>query len=112
MPRILLLACLGAALAAAGCTTDAIPGVYRIDIRQGNHLDEAQVAQLRPGMSKRQIRFLLGTPLVEDSFNPNRWDYFYSFREDGELIQRKHVALFFQGEQLARVENNLNPETP
>lgn len=95
-----------------GCSTLKFPGVYRISIQQGNIVDQEMVDQLQPGMTRRQVRFVMGTPLVEDTFNPDRWDYFYSLRRgDGELI-RKHIKLQFDGETLASIEGDLEPSIP
>jgi outer membrane protein assembly factor BamE len=64
---------LATAAAAAGC-------VYRVDVQQGNLLDDSDVDAVQVGMTRSQVRFLLGTPVVEDSFHKNRWDYVYYFR--------------------------------
>ena len=72
---LVLIAC----LAISACS-DAIriPFVYRIDIYQGNIFSQEMVDQLKPGMTKRQVAFIMGTPLVEDAFHSDRWDYVYS----------------------------------
>jgi outer membrane protein assembly factor BamE len=57
-------------------------------------------------MSKRQVQFLLGTPLLTDPFHSNRWDYVYSLQKDGELVQERHLSLFFEGELLNRIEGS------
>ena len=59
------------------------PGVYKIAIPQGNIITQDMVDQLRPGMSKRQVIFVMGTPLVRDPFFQDRWDYVYSFQPGG-----------------------------
>ena len=76
------------------------PGVYKIDVEQGNIVTQEIADQLQPGMSKRQVRFIMGTPLVEDTFNQNRWDYPYSIRNGGELLSSSHVTVFFDGDSL------------
>lgn len=99
---LLLVALLGSA-----CSFD-VPGIYRVDVRQGNYLDPEALARLRPGMSKRQVQQLLGTPLISDPFNQERWDYIYAFRPEGEEPEeQRHLTLFFQGEVLARIEDQL-----
>ena len=93
----------------AGCKTPNIPGVYRIDIQQGNVVDEEMLAKLETGMEMRKVRFLLGTPLVVDTFNQGRWDYLYSYQKGGgERVQRR-VSLFFDGDLLARIEGDVKP---
>ena len=74
------------------------PGVYRIDIEQGNIVTQDMVDQLRPGMTKRQVRFIMGTPLIEDTFNPERWDYLYSFQPGGEPRELTRMVVFFNEE--------------
>ena len=73
-----------------------IPGVYRIDIQQGNVVDQAMVDQLEIGMERRKVLFIMGTPLLVDPFNQNRWVYLYT--------------LYFDEESLARIDNRLRPD--
>jgi len=93
----LLVACALAA-AASGC-------VYRMNIMQGNYLEAAAVEQVQVGMTRSQVRFLLGTPMVADSFTPNRWDYVYLF-VDGRTRKpdRRHFIVWFEEEKVARIE--------
>lgn len=77
---------------------------YRIDIVQGNVVTREQVAQVRPGMSRIQVRDLLGSPMLSDPFHANRWDYFFSFRRTGQPMQRRSVVAHFDGDALARLE--------
>jgi outer membrane protein assembly factor BamE len=99
------------ALLAACDTVPRIPGVtpHRIEIQQGNYVSQEMVAQLKPGMSKDQVRFILGTPLVTDIFHADRWDYVY-FREapDGKREQRK-LSVIFDGGKLARLGGDVVP---
>ena len=67
-------------LALAGCS---FPGVYKIDIQQGNVVTQDMIDQLRPGMTRRQVRFIMGNPLLVDTFHANRWDYLYSLQPGG-----------------------------
>ncbi|HET7198655.1 MAG TPA: outer membrane protein assembly factor BamE [Burkholderiales bacterium] len=98
MLRRLAFLALAAPAALAACSSvPRIPGItpYKMDIQQGNYVSQDMVSQLRPGMSREQVRFLLGTPLVADIFHADRWDYVY-WREapDGKREERR-VALFF-----------------
>ena len=109
--RLLAVLALAAALA-AGCNfAPRIPGItpYRMEIQQGNFVSQEMVAQLKPGMTKEQVRFILGTPMVTDIFHSDRWDYVY-WRETpkGAREQRKVTVLFEQG-QLARVDGDVVP---
>jgi len=87
-----------------------IPGVYKIDIPQGNIIDQEQVDQLKPGMTERQVRFLMGTPLLVDTFNTNRWDYYYSLKDGktGEFSEQ-HMALFFEEGRLVSISGDYRP---
>lgn len=71
------------------------PGVYKIDIEQGNIITQEMIDQLRPGMTKRQVRYIMGTPLIQDTFSPERWDYLYSFQEGGGERTQERISLFF-----------------
>lgn len=96
----------------SGCSTLAVdvPLVYKIDIDQGNVLTQDMVNQLRPNMTKRQVIYVLGSPLLIDPFTTNRWDYVYSVQPGGEDRLEDRIALFFAGDNLIHVEGNLTPE--
>ena len=73
--------------AVAGCGSNfGFPGVYRINVEQGNVVNEEMVEKLRPGLNKRQVRYIMGTPLIEDSFHADRWDYRYLLRNGTETL--------------------------
>lgn len=74
-------------------------GVYKIDIEQGNVITEEMVDQLRPGMTKRQVRFIMGMPLIKDTFNLQRWDYLHSLSIAGDEREQQHLSLFFNEEE-------------
>lgn len=104
------LSVLIACLTIAACTsTTRIPFVYRIDIHQGNIYNQDMVDQLKPGMSKRQVAFVMGTPLIEDAFHSNRWDYIYSDEPEGEDRVEKKFTAVFDGDELVGVEGDLRP---
>ena len=88
-----------------------IPGVYRIDIQQGNAVDREMLDQIEIGMDRRKVRFILGTPLLVDPFHQNRWDYVYSFHTGSEPAARQRVSLHFVDDRLARIEDHLAPGT-
>jgi len=90
----------------AGCSNFKF-GPHRIDVQQGNALDQDNLARLKPGLSRSQVRFLLGTPLIVDPFRNDRWDYVYVFHQAGRLAEQKRVSLFFEGDLLARIEGDL-----
>ena len=109
--RSFTAAAIAAALACGCGFVPRIPGVtpYRIEIQQGNYVSQEMVSQLRQGMTKEQVRFILGTPMVTDIFHSDRWDYVY-WREapSGARETRKVTVLFEQG-QLARVDGDVAP---
>lgn len=86
---------------------------YRIDIQQGNYLSAELVAQLKEGMTREQVRFILGTPLVADIFHANRWDYVF-YRELGDGRKENHrLSVFFANDKLARfTSENVPPAMP
>ena len=106
--RSLALGCLLAGL--VGCGSNfGFPGVYRINVEQGNVVTEEMVEQLRPGLNRRQVRYIMGTPLIEDSFHKDRWDYRYLLRNGNELLSETQLTLWFQDDELVRVEG---PDAP
>ena len=95
---------LGAAVLAFGLSAC----VYRMDVQQGNLLDAEQVDQVEVGMTRSQVRFLLGTPMVIDSFDADRWDYVYSLRRGHERkVTRRHLVVWFEGDKVTKVEEPL-----
>ena len=86
-----------------------IPGVYTIDIQQGNIIDQAMVDQLRPGMNKRQVLYIMGSPMLDDVFHKNRWDYIYSDKPEGEDRVQKQLSLFFENDQITSIQGDFRP---
>ncbi|WP_438970354.1 outer membrane protein assembly factor BamE [Methylophaga sp.] len=96
-------------LSLSACSTDKIPGVYRIDIQQGNDVTQEMINQLEPGMTKNQVAYVMGTPLLIDTFHPNRWDYLYSYQPGGEDREQRRITLLFdEEEKLTHLEGNTN----
>jgi len=93
----------------AACGFVGFPGVYKIDVEQGNIINQEIVDQLKPGMSRRQVRFILGTPLVEDTFNENRWDYVYVKRNGVDVLSESRLSVEFEGDVLTNVTGDLIP---
>lgn len=100
-----------ASLALASCSTilNNLPGVYSIDIQQGNIIDQAMVDQLRPNMNKRQVLYIMGSPMLVDAFHPQRWDYIYFNQPGGNEKVQKRVSLFFENEQVIAIQGDLKP---
>jgi outer membrane protein assembly factor BamE len=80
---------------------------YRIDVRQGNFVTQEMVAQLKPGLTREQVRFILGSPLVTDMFHADRWDYLYRLQPGRGETQQRHLAVFFQDGKLTRVAGDV-----
>jgi outer membrane protein assembly factor BamE len=87
--------------------------VYRIDIQQGNLLDDEDIGQVQVGMTRSQVQFLLGTPMVADSFHRDRWDYAYYFRRgrSPDVIQR-WVVVHFENDRVSRIDSELELQPP
>jgi len=86
-----------------GCSSFKFPGVYRIDVQQGNIITQEMVDQLQIGMTPRQVQFILGSPLLSDSFNLDRWDYYYSLKDGKGKFSEKRVTVYFKDDRLDRV---------
>lgn len=94
-------------LALAGCS---FPGVYKIDIQQGNVVTQDMIDQLRPGMTRRQVRFIMGNPLITDTFHANRWDYLYSIQPGGGKRLQERVSINFNADdQLVGLSGDFMP---
>ena len=95
----------------AGCGT-ALPTIkpFKMDIQQGNVVTSKMLLQLKPGMTKSQVRFIMGTPLVVDSFHKDRWDYFYQMRQAGKIVEQRRVILDFEKELLTKVRGDVVPQ--
>lgn len=77
---------------------------YRVEIVQGNVVTREQLDTVKPGMNREQVRGIFGSPLVADLFHANRWDYAFSLRRQGEVVQRKVVTAWFEGDVLKKVD--------
>jgi outer membrane protein assembly factor BamE len=95
--------------AISGCSSvPRLVNEYKIDIQQGNVLTQDMVSQLRPGLSKDQVRFILGTPVLMDMFHANRWDYVYRLQKGNGAIEMRKFSTFFDGgDKLIRVAGDV-----
>lgn len=122
MRKLLILITLPATLISTGCSTlgdaadvipdtlDKVPLIYRPTIQQGNVVTQEQVNELKPGMTKRQVRFVLGTPMLDDVFHANRWDYVYTVGEGSNPQEIRRVAVYFESDRLVRITGDLRPQ--
>ncbi len=119
MRKILNFFILGAAVSGStGCSWSwdyarDFFSIHRIDVQQGNALEEEDVALLREGMTPEQVRFLMGTPMITDPFRPERWDYVYYFRPGSRPPVLRRVTVFFEGGEVVRIEKaGMGPPAP
>ena len=101
--RVAAIVCVVLTLPAGGC-------VYRINIQQGNYLDPAALEQLQVGMTRSQVRYLLGTPMIPDAFDKDRWDYLFYFKR-GRLQdpEKRQVTVYFEEDKVTRFERGNTP---
>jgi len=85
------------------------PGVYKISIPQGNIITQEMVDQLRPGMTKRQVIFVMGTPLIRDPYHQDRWDYVYNFQPGGGERGQERLSVLFENDQLVSLSGDFEP---
>jgi len=101
------LALLGAVVAAAACTP-----IYKLDIQQGNLFSKSLVDSLKPGMTKRQVTLVMGSPSVVSPFEQSRWDYVSTMRRGNGRMETKDLVLYFDNDSLARIEGDYFAENP
>lgn len=106
MKKIILMT----TLLLAGCgKVPMLPSLqpYKIDIQQGNYVTQDMITKLKPGMTRSQVRFALGTPLIVDPFRTDRWDYVYMLHRQGSLVEQRQVTVVFKGDVLDRIEGDV-----
>ena len=91
-------------LAMWGCTMSDLPGLYRVEIQQGNIITESKLAELKTGLSRQQVLFLLGSPSITDPFHTDRWDYVFQILDSKYTYTTQKMHLYFEGDKLARIE--------
>ncbi|MDZ7753723.1 MAG: outer membrane protein assembly factor BamE [Gammaproteobacteria bacterium] len=114
MQKLLIISFLSASVFMGACSNTQIPFVHRIEIPQGNVVTKDMVEKLEPGLSKRQVTYIMGSPMLVDVFNQEQWIYLYSFKPgSGERVQRQ-LALGFENDALVRVSGDVDviSETP
>ena len=113
-PHALLIVAVSllAGCASSGFSLPKIPGIeaHRMEIQQGNYVTQEMIAKLQPGMTRDQVRFVLGTPLVADAFHADRWDYmFRRQRANSKQIEQRRIVIFFDDGRLSRIEGDVTP---
>ena len=90
-------------LSTTALTSCSFPTSYKINIEQGNVIIPKAIKQLKPGMTRRQVYFVMGTPLIKDTFNTERWDYRYILRNGAKTLEEKRLSVFFKNDALINV---------
>lgn len=88
----------------------SFPVVYKINIQQGNIITQDMINQLKPGMTRSQVAYVMGTPLLPDSFDKDRWDYIYTLQPGGKQRTQQTLSLFFDNDKLTRFNGDFRPE--
>lgn len=101
--KIVLLSLL---LASCGSISTPTLSPYKMDIRQGNFVTVEMRDKIKVGMSRAQVRYALGTPMISDVFHGNRWDYVYRLEQKRELVDQQRLTLYFDGEHLVRIDDS------
>ncbi len=96
-------------IALAGCSDGLL---HRIDLQQGNLVTEQMIKQLKPGMDREQVLFVMGQPILRNSFDPARWDYIYTFARRGQILEMRYVTLYFENDVLTRLVGNYEELDP
>ena len=103
------LVLLSTLLASCSYLSSPVLSPYKMDIRQGNYVTAEMREKLNLGMSKQQVRYVLGTPMVSDAFHGNRWDYIYRLEQRGEVVEKQRLTLYFEGDNLVRMDDGHQP---
>ncbi|MEN8177451.1 MAG: outer membrane protein assembly factor BamE [Pseudomonadota bacterium] len=108
--KILILLVAGLSIGLAGCSSwSDFSIVHTPEIQQGNIITPEMVAELKTGMSKRQVRFVLGTPLLVDVFHQDRWDFLFTMKKRNEPLEIKQFSLFFDDDTLISYQGDIQP---
>ena len=92
--------------------TTACSPVFKLSTRQGNVIDEKKLEQVAIGMNRQQVEYLLGSPLLADEFQPNRWDYVSYYRSGAGKEISRTISLYFEGDTLSKIEDSKPKATP
>lgn len=113
--RHVLFPLLICAVLAGGCSMPRLPSardlpfIHKIDIQQGNVVTQDMLAQLQRGMDPKKVQFVMGTPVIRDTFHADRWDYLYTFKPGGENTEKRRITLVFVDDKLDHIEGNVVP---
>jgi len=108
--RIIVVALALASL--GGCSYFQFPGVYTLEVQQGNIIEQEMIDQLKPGMTKRQVKFVMGSALIMDTFDQDRWDYVYTIRTRTGERRDERMTIYFKDDKLSHFSGDYRPSTP
>lgn len=97
-------------LSLAGCASFEFPWVYKLNIDQGNIITQEMVNKLQPGMSRSQVQFVMGSPLLADPFHEDRWDYIYTLLDSKGKRTEQKLTVFFADDKLSGLDGNVVPQ--
>lgn len=98
-------------LTACSTVLDNLPGVYSLEIQQGNMVDQDMIDQLKPNMTKKQVLYIMGSPMLVDVFHQKRWDYLYSKQLDSNSREQKKISLYFESDVLVGIQGDFRPDS-
>jgi len=110
MKKLLIIITCIASLALGGCSASRPHLVHKIDVQQGNVVTQDELNQLKPGMTRRQVQYILGSPMISDVFHQNRWDYVYRMQPGYGEVSQEHITLYFEADTLQRIEGSMHPQ--
>ncbi len=109
--RVLLALIILTAALLNGCSYLKYPDIHKVTVQQGNIVNQEMVDQLLPDMTRSQVRYILGTPLLTDTFDQDRWDYYYSTKRPGRDELRERITLYFEGNTLTHFTGDYIPSS-
>jgi outer membrane protein assembly factor BamE len=112
MTRLTILLSLSLAGGITACSLDHLPFAYRMDVHQGSIIEQAAIDQLRTGMTRKQVQFLLGSPAINDTFHANRWDYIQALKPGRKPMTVKRLSVFFDDDELIAIEGDFPVKDP
>jgi len=109
MRQLVCLICASALLSACSMPRFSLPRVHKVTVQQGNVITQEMIDQLKPGMTRGQVAYVMGDPVFRNAFDDNRWDYIYSIEVPGYYEDKKMVSLFFENDLLAYFTGDYTP---
>jgi len=105
MNKFLIFILITSTLLASGCSRGLF-SVHKLDIQQGNALNAEDVERIKAGMTKKEVQSILGYPVVDPLFQPDRWDYVYHRKQPDTPIEQRHVSIYFQDDVVTQITSS------